>query len=70
MVVCLTTGVGLGFPDAILGWRGQTYLLELKSPGGALRGSQIMWLAAWKGGPVIHAETLSDVLHALGIAAT
>lgn len=69
LTVALTTGVGFGFPDAIIGYKGHTYMVEIKSPGGDLRASQILWLAKWRGAPVILAETAEDVLRAMGVSA-
>jgi len=43
--------VGGGCPDLLVGYRGATLLLEVKTPGiGRVRPSQSEWLARWRGG--------------------
>jgi hypothetical protein len=54
-----------GEPDALLGWRGQNRLVEIKSPLGSTtqrrpRANQIRWHRAWRGHPVAIVETLAD----------
>ena len=46
--------VGKGVPDLLVGFRGATYLLEVKNVHGRnkLEASQIEWRGAWKGKPV------------------
>lgn len=41
--------VGDGCPDLLVAFRETTVLLEVKSPGGQLRASQIEFLASWPG---------------------
>ena len=54
-----------GEPDALLGWRRQDRLVEIKSPLGSTtarrpRANQIKWHRAWRGHPVAIVETLAD----------
>jgi hypothetical protein len=42
--------VGDGCPDLLVGYRGTTWLLEVKSPGGSVTEDQVQWLARWRGG--------------------
>jgi hypothetical protein len=49
-------------PDLLVGFRGETYLLEVKSGHGDLRPGQIRWLTAWRGGK---ARPVWSVLEAL-----
>lgn len=64
-----------GRPDLLVGFRGQTYLLECKTPGhakttGSARAhleKQAEWRAAWRGGPVAVVETPEQALAAVGV---
>ena len=38
-----------GVPDLLVGFRGATYLLEVKMPAGRLSSDQVAWHAAWRG---------------------
>lgn len=62
--------VGLGFPDLVVGYRGVTYLLEVKGPRGKLRPSQVSFCATWKGAPVIVVRTPAEALAAIGLPHT
>jgi hypothetical protein len=63
--VAVTTAVGRGFPDLIVGYRGQTLLVEVKSPTGALRPSQMAFRETWRGGPFVVIESANGLLAAL-----
>lgn len=61
---------GKGVPDLLVGWRGQTYLIEVKD--GALPPSarkltpdQEAWHAAWTGKPVTVITCVDSALAAL-----
>jgi len=70
--------VGGGFPDAIVGGRGLTHLLEFKRPGvaGRKRGAvqaatneaQARFADEWRGGPVHVVSSLDEALAALKAA--
>ena len=62
MSVVITADVGGGFPDLVVGYRGVTYLVEVKNAT-KLRKKQIAFREAWKGGPVWVLRNLDDVLH-------
>ena len=62
-------GVGFGCPDLMVGYRGCTWLVEVKMPGGDLRASQVEWLTKWRGGPVRIARDVREALHAIGALA-
>lgn len=47
--VATTHAVGAGFPDLVVGYRGVTYLLEVKSPRGRLTRDQVTWHGEWRG---------------------
>tara|TARA_R100001086_G_scaffold77598_1_gene37654 strand:+ start:181 stop:516 length:336 start_codon:yes stop_codon:yes gene_type:complete len=54
--------VGRGTPDLLLGTRGQTFLLELKSKGGKLNEAQVKWHGAWCGNPVVVLRSVDDAV--------
>jgi hypothetical protein len=53
--VTVTSTVGGGFVDLVVGFKGNTYLLECKNPDGRGRNSltpvEIEWFKHWRGGP-------------------
>lgn len=53
--------VGSGCPDLLVSFRGCNYLLEVKTPTGKRRPSQIDWHAKWAG----QVATVSSVEQAL-----
>ncbi len=55
-----------GRPDLLVGFRGETYLLEVKSPKGRLEDSQVTWHADWRGRPVAVVRTPTEALRAIG----
>lgn len=64
--VTSTAGVGNGFPDLAVGWRGMTLLLEVKDgskPPSAkqLTDDERKWHAEWRG----HADVVESVEEAL-----
>jgi hypothetical protein len=55
-------------PDLLVGWRGQTLLLEVKTPGkGKVSDGQAAWHAKWRGGAVHVVTTVAEALRALGL---
>lgn len=61
-----TADLGDDFPDLVVGYRGITYLLEVKSPGKKLRPGQAEKMRAWRGGPRVKVESLADAMKAVG----
>lgn len=57
--------VGRGFPDLVVGCRGETYLVELKVKGGTLTSHQARFTDRWHGGPIIIARSAEEVLGAI-----
>lgn len=60
-----TSQLGNGFPDLIIGYKGKTYLVEIKgenSYGKTLRESQIKFKNSWKGSPIIILRTTNDAI--------
>lgn len=63
-----TADLGNDFPDLVVGWKGNTYLFEVKSsPKAKLRDGQALAMASWRGGPWIRIDCLEDALRAMGI---
>jgi hypothetical protein len=60
---------GEGMPDLLVGYRGRTVLLEVKSAGGRLTPAQEAWLAWWCGSPVVVVTTPAEALAAVGARA-
>jgi hypothetical protein len=63
--------VGKGVPDLLVGYRGQTFLMEIKdgrkSPSERkLTEPQIQWHAVWKGGPLAIVENSVQALQMIG----
>lgn len=42
-------GVGNGCPDLLVGWRGRTYLLEVKTGNAKLTAAEEQWRDTWPG---------------------
>ena len=60
--------VGAGVPDLLVGFRGVTYLLEVKEPkGGTLTPQQIDFGLTWKGRPISIVKSVEEALRAIGI---
>lgn len=62
--------VGQGFPDLVVGFRGQNYLIEVKDPSQPkhrheLTPAQVEFHAGWKG-VIAKAFTAEDALAAIG----
>lgn len=65
------SGVGAGVPDLLVGYRGVTYLLEVKDgakPPSAreLTLEQIDWHVEWRGGPCVVVNSADEALAAIG----
>ncbi len=57
---------GEGIPDAILTFRGQTFLAEIKSIKGKLTPAQIILHAEWKGEPILILRSAEQALREIG----
>lgn len=64
--VQIITQVGNGCPDLLVGFRGRTFLLEVKSESGALQENQVRWHRLWNGLPVEVVVTPLQALQAIG----
>jgi hypothetical protein len=66
--------VGDGCPDLLVGYRDETFLLEVKRPLGARGGtsrskleeSQEEWIGSWRGRPVAIVRSPDEALEAIG----
>ena len=70
--VAITSGAGNGLPDLLVGFRGETYLLEIKDgakPASArkLTLAEAWFVEHWTGRPVVIVESPEDALRALGV---
>lgn len=68
--VAMTHMIGKGFPDAVVGYRGVNYLLEIKDDGKPpsarkLTSDEVEWHTAWRG-KVVVVENLEQALIAIG----
>lgn len=57
-----TSKVGSGFPDLVWPFQGQTVLVEVKTPDGALTPAQKRFHDEWRGGPLIVVASEADVM--------
>lgn len=67
-------GVGVGCPDLLCGFRGATFLLEVKDGEKApsareLTPDQIEWHINWRGGPCQVVNDVAEALVAIGAVA-
>lgn len=63
--VVITTGVGDGFVDLVVGWRKLTILVEVKKPGGKLQQNQVDFRDTWPGGPIIAVQSAEELVAGL-----
>lgn len=64
--------VGQGFPDLVVGYQGDTFLIEVKDPSQPkhrheLTPAQKLFHAAWPGKPIAKVFTVKEALEAVGI---
>lgn len=67
--VAITSGLGAGFPDLVIGRGGRNWLIELKDPAQPLCKRRLtpdeqLWHQAWRG-QVATAETVDEILEAI-----
>lgn len=65
-VICLHT-VGNGCPDLLVGFRGETFLIEVKTTKGKLTSHQKTVISIWDGRPISVVRTIDDALNAIGV---
>jgi Holliday junction resolvase len=54
--------VGRGCPDLLVGWRGKTYLMEIKTAKGYIRPTQEQFFRSWTGGHIAIVRSFDDAL--------
>ena len=59
--------IGRGCPDLLVGYRGVTYLVEIKSEKGMVLDSQEAWMKRWKGGIVHVVRAPNEALRVIGM---
>ena len=67
--VCVTSSLGKGFPDIVVGLRGKNYLLEIKDPGKPpsaqkLTDLEASWHERWRG-QVAVVKTVQETIFAV-----
>jgi len=68
--VSVTSGIGNGFPDLLVGYRGRTTLLEIKDgekppSERKLTEAEAYFLGNWKGGPAVVVENEREAITAV-----
>lgn len=58
---------GKDIPDLLVGWKGKTFLLEVKGPKGKLKPGQFLFHTTWPGGPCEVVRSVDEALAVLGI---
>jgi len=58
---------GRDLPDLLVGLRGETYLLEVKTNAGKVRPNQEAWATGWKGRPSAVVRSSLEALTAVGL---
>ncbi len=64
--VHITAALGCGFPDLVIGYRGVTYLVEVKRPGEGLTDDEREFFLTWRGRAPEVARTREDLFRILG----
>jgi hypothetical protein len=54
--------IGGGCPDLLVGWRGVTYLVEVKGEKGKFTPAQEDFYTRWRGGSILCLRTVSDAI--------
>jgi hypothetical protein len=65
--VILLHEAGEGIPDLLIGFMGDTYLMEVKSKTGKLNPRQIEWHEKWNGDFVFIVRSIEDALNAIRV---
>jgi hypothetical protein len=64
-VVVDLAAVGKGVPDILVGWRGRTYLFEIKTTKGYVRATQEQFFRSWSGGRIAVIRSFDEALDVL-----
>jgi hypothetical protein len=57
--------VGKGCPDLLVGFRGKTYLMEIKTAKGYVRATQEQFFRSWSGGRIAVIRSFDEALDVL-----
>ena len=57
--------VGKGCPDILVGFRGKTYLMEIKTKTGYVRATQEQFFRSWNGGYIAVVRSFDDAYNVL-----
>ena len=57
--------VGKGCPDILVGFRGKTYLMEIKTKTGHVRATQEQFFRSWSGGHIAVVRSFDDAYNVL-----
>ena len=63
--VVLLHKVGSGVPDLLVGFRGDTYLMEVKQAKGKPNVRQEQWYREWNGRVPVVVKTIDDAINAV-----
>ena len=68
--VAITSQVGQGLPDLLVGYMGRTVLLEIKDgerppSERKLTAAEAYWLAHWRGGPAVVVASVEEAIAAV-----
>jgi hypothetical protein len=53
---------GNSFPDLVVGWGGQSHLVELKTGKAPLTAGQVAFAASWRGSPVVVLRSVTEAV--------
>ena len=64
--VVILSQVGGGCPDILVGYRGESYLMEIKGPRGRLSKRQIAFHESWCGGEISVIRSVGQAIKTIG----
>ena len=67
VVVWVKGVVQPGIPDLLVGFKGRTYLLEVKGPRGRLKPEQVKFREDWTGDVAVTVTTVAEALAVVGL---
>jgi hypothetical protein len=56
-----------GCPDLLVGYQGETILMEVKMPKGKFTPDQLNFIGKWRGGPISRVDSVDAAIRALGV---
>ena len=64
--VVILSQVGGGCPDILVGYRGESYLMEIKGPRGRLSKKQVEFHKSWRGGEISVIRSVGQAIKTIG----